>query len=367
MPTRSKFETLVSKYPLTKGLTITSIGEVKMLRKTKVAIMALLASVMLLASPLMFVQGQTPTLSAEKMVWIAERANQQVQNLIDLINANDDATTKIADTGLTSDFNAAVDLYQTDGWENLEAAQEALVEDDYETASDCAVEALRVFREVYSSIHVIMDAADLERNDLLENQGLLEAITRELLRIERLGEILPDYTPEDILDSLGNAAGMLSTARTLLLAGDVDGARSAFLEAKDMISEVYIYLKEQAVDYNTWRLYNYCEQARERIREKFRYGRDEGVDFSDALQSFGYQSEEQFMEAFQNWAQNVQGEQDFEDAMRDCQELSRRVQQMEQALNEEIGRHKAQHGNGSGGSSSGSGSSYGGNESAGGS
>jgi len=329
-----------------------------MLKKTKVTAIALLVSVLLLATPLMLVQGQTLTSPAAKVVWLAEKADQHVQNLIDLINADDYALTKIADAGLTEDFEAAVELYETDGWANLEAAQEALADSDYETASDYAVEALSVFREVYSSIHVIMIAADLDRDDLLENQGLLEAIARELQRIDRLKEILPEDVPEGILGLLDDAAGLLSEARTLLLAGDVDAAKSAFLDAKDVISEVYVYLKEQAVDYNTWRLYNYCEQARERIRERFRYGRNEGVDFSGVLGSFGYLSEEQFMDAFQNWAQNVQGEQNFEDALRDCRELSQRVQQMEQALNNEIGRHQAQHGNG--GSGSGSGSGYGG-------
>jgi len=329
-----------------------------MLKKTKVTTIALLVSVILLASPLMIVQGQTLTSPTEKMVWLAENAAAHVQNIIDLINADDDALTNIDDAGLTEDYEANVTLYETDGLANLASAQEALADGDYEAASDYAVEALGVFREVYSSMHVILDKAGLQRDDLIENQGLLEAITRELQKVDRLREILPDDTPQDILDSLDDAAGLLSEARTLLLAGDVDAAKSAFLDAKELISEVYVYLKEQAVDYNSWRLYNYCEQARERIRERFRYGRDEGVDFSGVLGSFGYQSEEQLMEAFQNWAQTAQGEQDFGDALRDCRELSQRVQQMEQALNEEIGRHQAQHGYG--GSGSGSGSGYGG-------
>lgn len=328
-----------------------------MLKKSKVTAIALLVSVILLASPMMLlVQGQTQTTPAEKVVWLAETAGQHVQNLIDLINADDDALTQIDSVGLTVDFETNVTLYETDGLENLEAAQEALAKSDYGDAVDSAVEALSVFREVYSSIHVIMEAADLQRDDLIENQGLLEAITRELQRIDRLGEILPDDTPQETLDLLDDAAELLSEARTLLLDGDETAARSAFFDAKESISEVYVYLKEQAVDSNTWRLYNYCEQAQERIRERFRYGRDQGFDFTGVLQSFGYQSESEFMEAFQNWAQTVQGEQNFGDALRDCEVLSQMVQRMEQALNQEINRHQGQ--NGSGGSGSGNG--YGG-------
>jgi len=334
-----------------------------MLKKSKVTAMALLVSVILLASPLMLVQGQTLTSPAAKVVWIAENAGQHIQNLIDLINADEDALTKIAVVELTEDFEANVTLYETDGLANLEAAQEALANTEYEDAVDSAVEALRIFREVYSSIHIIMEKAGIQRDDLIENQGLLEAITRELQRIDRLREILSDDVPQDILDSLDAAEALLSEARTLLLDGDVDAARSAFLEAKESISEVYVYLKAQAVDYNTWRLYNYCEQARERIRERFRYGQNQGVDFSGVLQSYGYQSENEFMEAFQNWAQTAQGEQNFGDALRDCQELSQMVQQMEQALNQEINRHQGQYGSGGSGSGSGyrgSGSGYGG-------
>ena len=325
-----------------------------MLSKNKVTGIALIASVILVASPLMLVQGQTLTSSTEKVVWVAENAAQQVQNLIDLISADDEALTKIDTAGLTEDYEANVTLYETDGLANLAAAQEALEGSDLQGAVDSAVEALRIFREVYSSIHVIMEKAGFQRDDLIENQGLLEAITRELQRIDRLKEILPDDAPQEILDSLDSAADLLNEAKTLLLDGDVDAAKSSFLDAKTSISEVYAYLKEQAVDYNALRLYNYCEQARERIRERFRYGQDRGVDFAGVLQSFGYQSEEQFMTAVQNWAQTAQNEQNFGDALQDCQQLSQMVQQMEQALNQEMNRY----GYGSGGSGSGSG--YGG-------
>lgn len=81
-----------------------------MLKKSKVTAIAILVSVMLLASPLMLVQGQTLTSPTEKVVWLAENAVQQVQNLIDLINADDDALTKIDVAGLTEDFEANVTL-----------------------------------------------------------------------------------------------------------------------------------------------------------------------------------------------------------------------------------------------------------------
>ena len=338
-----------------------------MLKKTKVTAIAILASIILATTPAMLIaQGQIQTAPAQQIVTLAERAAQQVQNLIDMINANEDALAQIDTVGLTDEFDANVTLYEIDGLKNLADAQEALTSSKYEDAVDLAVEALSIFREVYSSIHVIMKAADLQRDDLIENQGLLEAITREQQRIDRLREILLVDAPQDIFDNLEASTGLLSEAKTLLLDGDVVAAKSMVLEAKEKISEVYDYLKGQAADSNAWRLTNYCEQAQERIRERFRYGQDQGVDFTSVLQSYGYQTESQFMEALQNRIQTAQGEQNFSNALQDCVEVSQMVQQMEQSLNQEIGRHQAQNGtggsdssgNGSGSGKGGSGSGY---------
>jgi hypothetical protein len=338
-----------------------------MLKKTKVAAIAILASIILATNPAMLLaQGQTQTSPEQQIVTLAERAAQQIQNLIDMINANEDALAQIDTVGLTDEFDANVTLYEIDGLKNLADAQEALTNSKYEDAADSAVEALSIFREVYSSIHIIMKAADLQRDDLIENQGLLEAITREQQRIDRLREILPVDAPQDIFDNLDATSGLLSEAKTLLLDGDVGAAKSTFLEAKENLSEVYDYLKEQAVDSNTWRLSNYCEQAQERIRERFRYGQDQGIDFTSVLQSYGYQTESQFIEALQNQAQRAQGEQNFNIALQYCEAVSQMVQQMEQSVNQEIGRHQAQKGpggidsSGSGSGSSGSGSGKGG-------
>jgi hypothetical protein len=329
-----------------------------MFKKSKVTSIIILTSIILATTPAMLLaQGQIQTTPSQQILTLAQRAAQQVQNLIDMINSDEDALAKIETAGLTSEFNENVTLFET-GLGNLEAAQTALANSEYQEAVDSAVEALSVFREVYSSIHVILQAADLQKGDLIENQGLLEAITRDLQRIDRLREILPDGAPKEISDLLDDAQELLNEAKTSLLDGDVTTAKSAFLEAKQDISEVYQYLKEQAEESNTWRLSNYCQGVQERIRERFRYGQDQGIDFTSVLQSYGYQTESQFLEALQNRAQTAQGEQNFNIALQDCEAVSQMVQQMEQSLNQEIGRHQAQ--NGSGGSdSSGSGSGSG--------
>ena len=327
-----------------------------MFKKSKAAALAILISIILATAPTMFlVQGQTQAAPAEKMVELAERAGQQVQNLIDMINANETALAQIETVGLITQFEDNVTLYETEGLGSLAAAQEALANSEYEAAVDSAVEALSVFREVYSSIHVILEAADLQKGHLIENQGLLEAITRELQRIDRLRDILPGDAPQEITDLLDDAEELLNEARTLLLDGDETAARSTFLEVKQSISQVYQYFKAQAEESNQRRIYNYCEGVQQRIQQRFRYGRDQGVDFTGVLQSFGYQSEHQFMEALQNRTQTAQGEQNFDNAVQDCEGIRQMVQEMEQALNQEIKRHQNQYGLG------GSGNGYGGN------
>jgi hypothetical protein len=204
-----------------------------------------------------------------------------------------------------------------------------------------------------------MNTAGLQRSDLIESQGLLEAITRELQRIDRLREILPTDVPEHIRESLATAETLLGEARTLLLAGDVTDARTIFLDAKNSISEVYQYLKEEAENLNTWRLNNYFTGLQERVGERFKYGQQQGIDFTGVLQSYGYPSESQFMEALQNRTQTALSEQNFEDAIQDSELAGQMVQQMEQALNQEINRHQGMNGPGSGGSGPGSG--HGGN------
>jgi len=329
-----------------------------MFRKSKVAAFAILASVILATSPVVILaQGQIQVASAENFVKIVERAASKVQSLIDLIYANETALKTIEDVGLLDELEGKVTLYEDEGLVKLAAAQQALADSEYDDAVDSAVEALGVFRAVYSSIHVILEAADLQKGHLIENQGLLEAITRELQRIDRLREILPDETPQEILDLLADAEESLNEARELLFDGYANEAKSAFLDAKVSLSEVYQYLKAQAEESNAWRLRGFCEGLQERIRERFRYGRDQGIDFTGVLQSYGYQSENQFMEALHNRIQAAEVEQDFNIAMQYCEGISQMVQQMEQALNQEINRHQGQIGSGFGGS--GSGSSYG--------
>jgi len=315
-------------------------------------VLAMLVSVLMAAAPasaILYGQGQIQATPAEQVVELADRAEQQVKNLIDLVYANETALQQIENVGLLDELEGNVTLYD-EGVGNLTAAYDALEIPDYEAAVDYLTEALRVFREVFSSIHVILEAAGLQKGHLVDNQGLLEAMTRELQRIDRLREVLPEDAPEDIKQLLDDAEALLDidAARALLLEDKETEVISSLQEAKQLISQVYQYLKEQGEESDTWRIFGYCERVQERIRERFRAGNQTGIDVTAVLESFGYQSENQFMETLQYMIQTAQGKTgDFKDALQDLEAIGQMVQEMDQALMQEMQRHQG--GNGSAG------------------
>jgi len=321
--------------------------------------LAILASVIMATAPVSAIYGQSQIQAspAEELVKLADKAEQQVKNLIDLVYANETALQKIEDVGLLDELEGNVTLYD-EGVGNLTAAHDALEVADYEAAVDYATEALSIFREVFSSIHMILEDAGLQKGQLVDNQGLLEAMTRQLQRIDRLREILPEDAPEEITQLLDDAEALLDidAARALLLEGNAEEVISNLQEAKGLIAQVYDYLKEQAEESNAWRIYGYCERVRERIRERFRQGNQTGVDFTDVLESLGYQSENQFMETLENMIQAAQGKSgDFKNALQDLEAIGQMVQEMDQALTQEMNRHQNGSGSGSDGGGSGSG------------
>ncbi len=331
-----------------------------MMNKRQLVVLAMLASVIMAAVPasaIFYGHGQIQATPAEELVKLADRAEQQVKNLVDLVYANETSLQKIEDAGLIDELEGNLTFYD-EGVGNLSEAHEALEIADYEGAIDYAIEALSIFREVFSSIHMILEDAGLQKGQLVDNQGLLEAMTRQLQRIDRLREILPEDAPNEIKQLLDDAEALLDidAARTLLLEGNAAEVISNLQEAKELISQVYDYLKAQAEESNAWRIYGYCERVRERIRERFRQGNQTGIDFTAVLESLSYQSENQFMETLENMIQTAQGKAgDFQNALQDLEVIGQMVQEMDQALTQEMNRYQNGSGSGSGGSGSGSG------------
>ncbi len=328
---------------------------IQMMRKRQLVVLAILGSVLIMAAPVsaIFGQGQVQATSAEQLVEVADKAEQQVRNLIDLVYADDTTLNAIKDIGLLDELEGNATLYD-EGVENLVAAQDAINHEDYESAVDYATKALSIFREVFSSIHVILQDTGLQKYELVDSPGLLDAIIRQLQRIDRLRELLPEDTPEEIVQLLDDAEALLDvdTARALLLEGKTTEVRDTLQEAKALLSEVYDYLKEQAEGLNGWRIDGYCERIRERIRERFMNGDQLGIDFTDVLQAFGYQSENQFMETLDTMIQGAKGKsENLQNALQDLNAIGHMVQQMDQALSQKMNQY--QNGSGSGSNNSG--------------
>jgi tetratricopeptide (TPR) repeat protein len=336
-----------------------------MIRKSRILTFAVLATILVLVTPVSAIfagQGQVSGSGpAEALVRLAENAEQQVKNLIDTVYANETAIEKITDVELFDELEGNVTFYGQ-GVVTLAKAQDALELLDYEGAIGNATEALGIFREVFQSIHIIPEEAGLQTGQLVDAYGLLEAYSRALERIEQLRELLPEEATEyqSFLDQ-AEALLNLDAARALLLEGKVTEVTSDLAQANQLISEAYRYLKQQAEESNNFRVNGYLremEQARERIREQFRYGADQGVDVGAVLESLGYHTESEFMQALENMTQTAQGKiGDIDSVIQDLEALGQMIRQMNQTLTQEINRYQEQHGTGGSGSGSGTGGS----------
>ena len=344
-----------------------------MTRKSRILTFALLAAIIVLVTPASAIftgQGQVSSSSqAEELVRLAEKAEQQVKNLIDTVYANETALEKITDAELFNELEENVTFYNQ-GATTLTKAQDALELLDYEGAIGNATEALRIFREVFRSIHIILQDSGIQPGNIIDAYGILEAYSRALERIKQLRELLPqDATEFSALLDQAEALLDLDAARALLLEGKVTEVTSNLAQANQLISEVYQYLKQQAEASNHFRVNGYLqemEQARETIRQRFRHAGDQGVNVSAVLGSFGYRNETEFMQALENMTQTAQGKiGDIDSVIQDLEALGQLIRQMNQTLTQEINRYQEQHGNGGGGNGNGGGTGGAGSEGSG--
>jgi uncharacterized membrane protein YgcG len=303
--------------------------------KTAVLALVLLATIMFPAV-LTFANAQTNHTVEEQIVGIAQKAGDQIQNLITHAYAEPNATEKIQNANLTDQFEGNLTLYQEEGLAKLSEAQTALKNAQYTVASDSALQALEVFRNVYGSLQSIMKTSGITSQATLSNQEIIDAINSELQRVGTLNAILPANTSQNTLNLLQGANQTLLNAQTLAQKGETAAAQTEYLRAKQDITQIYQNLKTQAQQTNNWRLSVYCQTLQQQIQERFAYGKQNGIDFSAALSAKGYQSEAQFMAALQTHVQNAQTQGTLQDAVAQCQLISQMVQQMEQVLNQEI-------------------------------
>jgi tetratricopeptide (TPR) repeat protein len=346
-----------------------------MVKTSKIAIVVILAAIIVMAAPVsaaMF-HGQSESDRAEKIVELADKAGQKVEDLIALVYANDTILEIIENATLLDELEGNVTLYD-EGVANVTAAYDALEAEDYENAVGNATEALSIFREVLGSIHFIMQESGVARGDIMEGQGLLTAMERALERIEKLREILDNIDPEDVseediqeaLDLLNEAEAYLNKDAAIqwLLDGNVTETAYNLTQANHLISDAHQILKDLAKEANPRRLNNFLEKmtrTRERLTERLQYAGGEGVDVNGVLNQMGYENMTEFEQALQEMASNAKNADDIKDALKELKELGQTIRGIDKELTQQMHQHGQQSGQGGNGQNSGNSQGHGGN------
>jgi len=347
-----------------------------MMKTSKIAILAILVSVIVMAAPASaYIMSQNIETKAERMVEIADGARDTVMDLMDLVEANATAMELILDADLDEQFYGNVSICvkagtivngtavtdDGEGWTYLNAANQSLLAGEYEDAIDNAREALATFRDVLRSINGILCDAGVETGQLLDMQVLQEAIERSLDRIEQLRALLAD---EELLGNLTDAEDLLNEAQDSLESGEIEDAKDALIAANSIISDVCQQLKEIAQELNPSRIERYlgnAHQYKEKFKERFGHAWNEEIDVDELLQTLGYQNEEEFMAQFQEMIENAQGAEDIKDAIQSLKEIGQMIRNMDSALTQEFGRHRGGYGQSMPGKGNGYGNMGGGN------
>jgi len=306
----------------------------------------LLLTVMIVATPMFLVQGQIQQSHQQDLLDIAERAHQKVESLFEWVESQQIDDVKFQDDMVTYEA-----LFE-DGETLLGDAQDAFEAEDFEGAVENAIEALKVFRDVLRSVYASLEEAGVDTEELVDCQGFLDSIVRARARIAYLRVIIEDNTEVEVL--LVEAEGYLERAEELI-ATDLSEASYYLRQANQLISEVHAILKEEAGLSNEWRIFEYCERTRERTRERFRGGRDQGINIDAFLESLGYQNENQFMETLEGLIQNAKNNsENFSESLDVLEAIGNMLREMDGELTQEINQHQNRHGSGgSGGSGSG--------------
>lgn len=325
-----------------------------MMKASKIGIMIILVSILVTAVPVstaMF-NGQSEDVRAERIVELADKAGQKVDDLIIAVYLNETVLEMIDDATLLDELEGNVTLYD-EGAANVTAAYAALEVEDYEGAVANATQALEIFRDVFRSINYILCNSDVQECETTDGEGLLVAMQRALERIEKLRALLSEDDTE-ALEMLDNATVYLDvdTARLWLLDGRVSETAYNLTQANHLISDVHRYLKTQAVQGNQNRMRNYLrvmEGVRGRIRERLELAETEGINVNDVLNSYGYSSSTEFEEAFQNMCENAQASMaELKNTLTEMKQFGKTLREMDNDLAQEIRQHGNSQGQGQG-------------------
>ena len=207
----------------------------------------------------------------ENFIELAERAKDKIETLINITQANTTAMDIIDDdTDLYNAFLANVSLFD-DAVQNITYARENLAEGDYESAIANVTYALEAFRDIFKAIHTILRDSGLAKGELIDAQGLIQAMKRALERIERLEGI--GGLPVEVEWLLGNATLRLNITAAIewLQEGRVSDTAHNLTQANKLIADAHKALKDAAKEMNTNRIRNHFKvmyNFRERLQRQ---------------------------------------------------------------------------------------------------
>jgi len=226
-------------------------------RKCLVALLILIATLMPF-STLVYAQ-KSEEKRTEKLIELARRAGERIENFINFIYGNETAITTITDAGLKDELDANRTLFKTWGLGNLTDASIALDTGDFSEANNNATQALSIFREVFKNLNRILEEAEVERGELIDAQGLIIAMKRTVERIERIRSL--NGVPEEVLEILDSAEEYLDveTAITWLSEGKANQTAWNLTQANRLISQAYKSLKKKAGELNVKRIESYLK------------------------------------------------------------------------------------------------------------
>ena len=241
---------------------------------SKRVITVLLALVVLVPTSLSYAQNEeTKEKKVEKFIELAEKARDKTETLINITCANQTALDAIADAELDDELEANVTRFNK-AVQNITNAEERLALGDLDGAVANATYALEALRDVFKSIHVILCNAEVSKGQLIDAQGLLQAMKRALERIDKLEEI--EDLPVETEWLLGNATLYLNitTAIEWLQLGLVNQTAHNLTMANKLIADAHKALKDAAKEMKTKRIRHYfevmnktCERLRRQINK----------------------------------------------------------------------------------------------------
>jgi hypothetical protein len=310
----------------------------EMMKAKYAATLILLVTIIFATVPSLTISAaylQKPEKKAENYVALADKAKEQVQNLIDLIYANATALEKINEAGLTEALEGNVTLFNQ-GVGNLTAAHDALNATDYEGAIANATSAFKIFRQVFIALHIILDKSGVPKGQLVDAQGLIEAMERSLERIEKLKEL---NITEEVQEMLDNATVYLNieTARIWLQEGRVKDVVWNLTQANWLIAKANVLIIRNAqIEKINARMRFYFKglnQTCERIMGRLHNAEDKGFNVTDMLEQMGYENMEQFQQHLQEMMEEAeQNLSIIRNAMQNLNRISANLRQIDRDL-----------------------------------